>query len=688
MSSGTIQVPPDSTGKKLDTSELTVGANLVERQNIVIADPVAAANVAHVTSGGALQVDATATTQPISVAELPLPTGASQDGTDGTGITPPVGGSGIRGWLSGIFNKLNTSVSVTGTFWQATQPVSGSVSVSNLPSTQAISAASLPLPTGAATAANQATQTTALAAIENALAGTLSVSGSVAVSNFPTTQPVSAASLPLPAGAATASGVAAVVTALGSPLQAGGAVTASAGTNLNTSALALETGGNLATVAAAQGSGATGVTPPAGASGILGWLSGIYQAILGTLTVSGTVTVSSQDNTIIDTQTNVSSAGDGNNYLTTGYSALSFQFTGSFAGSIFVQGSNDGTNWFNVLTQSTTDGSATDVISGPGIYTASVATKYLQYNIIAITGAANILVIGKTAVQEDTKLLAQSFDSTTGVQINANLAGGVNKDANNGIILSDAPAPVTISGEIGSNLIIDTQGYNSVSITTEGLAASTYVSNDKVTWSIFYPSSVGMNVNFNGAIGAGTTYVLPCLARYIKLTLTAAGNATYYLRTQSSAVVNPIDIAMISGSSPVNAGVGGVQSVGGNIAVGTAQTANPLVTGGVDAGGLTRRLLTDTGGRIATSAPDQTGAIRATTLLAPALGIQNAPITPVQDLSLFEGSAGIEILSQILTELRINNYYLYNLPYLLSGGQSNPLQDEPAAMRNEPSALN
>lgn len=78
---------------------------------------------------------------------LPLPSGAAQDGTDGTGITPPTGGSGIRGWLSGIFQKLSNalavtqsgawsvgrtwtlssssdSVAVTGTFYQATQPVS------------------------------------------------------------------------------------------------------------------------------------------------------------------------------------------------------------------------------------------------------------------------------------------------------------------------------------------------------------------------------------------------------------------------------------------------------------------------------------------------------------------------------------------------------------------------------------
>lgn len=64
-------------------------------------------------------------------------TGLAKDGTDITSPTAmPVGGVGIRGWLSAIWTKLNGSLAVTGTFFQATQPVS---------------AASLPLPTGAAT---------------------------------------------------------------------------------------------------------------------------------------------------------------------------------------------------------------------------------------------------------------------------------------------------------------------------------------------------------------------------------------------------------------------------------------------------------------------------------------------------------------------------------------------------------
>lgn len=55
MADGIVQVAPDSTGKKIDSSELTVGANTVERQRIVIADDSTAASLAYV---GAINTDA------------------------------------------------------------------------------------------------------------------------------------------------------------------------------------------------------------------------------------------------------------------------------------------------------------------------------------------------------------------------------------------------------------------------------------------------------------------------------------------------------------------------------------------------------------------------------------------------------------------------------------------------------
>lgn len=213
-----------------------------------------------------------------------------------------------------------------------TQPVSGSVtatisgtpsvSVSNLPSTQAVSAAALPLPAGAATSANQpalngdggalahvtnfpATQAvsgtvTANVAggnatavkvdgssvtqpISGAVTATISGTPSVSVSNFPGTQAVSASALPLPSGAATAGNQTNVQSAPGSSastaltvqgsasgvaipvsgaVTVSGTVTANAGTNLNTSALALESGGNLASTATNTGTAATDLGAP------------------------------------------------------------------------------------------------------------------------------------------------------------------------------------------------------------------------------------------------------------------------------------------------------------------------------------------------------------------------------------------------------------------------------------------
>ncbi len=93
----------------------------------------------------------------------------------------------------------------------AALPVSGSVTVSNFPVAQAVSAATLPLPTGAATESGH------LASIDTKLSGPVPVTqsgpvtvtqGAAGASAWKTdgsavTQPISAVTLPLPAGAAT-----------------------------------------------------------------------------------------------------------------------------------------------------------------------------------------------------------------------------------------------------------------------------------------------------------------------------------------------------------------------------------------------------------------------------------------------------------------------------------------------------
>lgn len=169
---------------------------------------------------------------------ISLPTGASTSakqpalGTAGTASSDVITVQGIAG-----MTPLKVDASAT------TQPVSGTVTVQQ------------------STASN----------LKVDLSGTAANSTAIKVDGSAVTQPISASSLPLPTGAATSvkqpalgtAGIAstdvitvqgiASMTALkvdnsGVTQPVSGTVTANAGTNLNTSALALETGGNLAAI--------------------------------------------------------------------------------------------------------------------------------------------------------------------------------------------------------------------------------------------------------------------------------------------------------------------------------------------------------------------------------------------------------------------------------------------------------
>ena len=130
-----------------------------------------------------------------------------------TGVAAMMEGAGnvllpLQGTVASglLVNVSNASIPVSGTFWQATQPVSGTFWQATQPvsgtfwqATQPVSAVSLPLPTGAATAALQTQPGVDIGdvTINNA---SIAVTGTF----WQATQPISAVSLPLPTGAATA----------------------------------------------------------------------------------------------------------------------------------------------------------------------------------------------------------------------------------------------------------------------------------------------------------------------------------------------------------------------------------------------------------------------------------------------------------------------------------------------------
>lgn len=154
--------------------------------------PVSVATVpSHdVTNAGTFAVQNTAATPAgtnnigdVDVLTLPaIPAGTNNIGDVDVltinGVAPAFG-TGARGaTVQRVTIATDDSVPVTGTFWQATQPVS---------------AASLPLPTGAATLAEQQTQTTSLSVMDdwdNGASDGASVSGDVAHGTADAGEPV------------------------------------------------------------------------------------------------------------------------------------------------------------------------------------------------------------------------------------------------------------------------------------------------------------------------------------------------------------------------------------------------------------------------------------------------------------------------------------------------------------------
>ena len=136
-------------------------------------------------------------------------------------------------------------------------------------------------------------------------------------------------------------------------------------------------------------------------------------------------------------------------------------------------------------------------------------------------------------------------------------------DINNLQMSSDCPAPVRlVSTTVGQTFIIDTLGYPTLSITMGPMAATITGTND-LSGAIWTQVNaiLSSSIAVTNALAVNSSYVIPCLFRYIKLTVTTVGWATYYLRNIQSGVQNlsstPSNILQIGGSSvSVSAGNG------------------------------------------------------------------------------------------------------------------------------------
>lgn len=288
---------------------------------------------------GVLRVDGSGVTQPISAASLPLPTGASTAANQATAIAA----------LASIDTRLAGTLAIAGAVtqsgpWSVGQSgawsvgVTGTVTVDGSAVTQPISAVSLPLPTGAATSALQTTGNASLSNIDGKLPAALvggrldvnigastslavtgpltdaqlratpvavsdggasltvdgtvavsSVAGSVAVTGtfWQATQPISAASLPLPTGAATETTLATLLT------------TTAFQARINT--LGQKTMANSTPVVLASDQAVIPVSDNGGSLTVDGTVA--VSSVGGTVTVSGTVTANAGTGTMTTKET-------------------------------------------------------------------------------------------------------------------------------------------------------------------------------------------------------------------------------------------------------------------------------------------------------------------------------------------------------------------------------------------------
>lgn len=239
MADGFIQVPVDSTGKKFDTR--TESTNSEHRSVMVIGDPSSNAGVAPVDATKGLAVDLT---------NSGLPTGIASSANQST---------------------ANTSLASIDTKTPALGQASASASVPVvLPVAQITTLTPPPAITGFATDSNLTTTNTEIGVLtETAPASDTASSGlngRLQRIAQRLTSLITALGSPFQAGGALGAGSAIigkvgidqttpgttngvqVNAALPTGTNSIGQVTANAGANLNTSALALETGGNLATI--------------------------------------------------------------------------------------------------------------------------------------------------------------------------------------------------------------------------------------------------------------------------------------------------------------------------------------------------------------------------------------------------------------------------------------------------------
>ena len=223
-------------------------------------------------------------------------------------------------------------------------------------------------------------------------------------------------------------------------------------------------------------------------------------------------------------------------------------------------------------------------------------------------------------------------DPATGVQLSAAVQNWPSKAPP----VLDAPAPIlwlNAGSATGPGPWIDTTGFQSIAFTfnTSSGTFAFQTTNDQSgvtagTANAAVWQSIGSAAPLTSSASAtGNSYIVPVTCRWFRVYCTvagAAGTVTFYQRavpmpylattpTVSAVITGTavVNTSQISGTAVVTAGLAGVQAIGGASAIAIAPTTNPVGISGIDTNNLTRRVLTDTIGRLSVNfdTPTTTG---------------------------------------------------------------------------------
>ena len=187
----------------------------------------------------------------------------------------------------------------------------------------------------------------------------------------------------------------------------------------------------------------------------------------------------------------VSSVGPGSAINTTGYDGLTVQVEGNaWSGIITAEGSNDGVVWYPLLITKLSELAVKTQIDINGNWVIKADTLYVRYNVTNITGAVTLIILANAnVISTAADRLALAMDESNNTPLNVKLQAqnsGIKQDLSGAFILSDAPAPVTVTtGVTNTTNIIDTQGYQTIHLTTGTTFAATsgiQFSNDGITF--------------------------------------------------------------------------------------------------------------------------------------------------------------------------------------------------------------